>query len=89
MKFKHTDFHKAVATARTIARTIAQRRGYTVEDVMRQSRLPALCRVRWEIWHAAKKATGLGRPTLGKVFRRDQQTIYHGIKRHSGLSPLH
>jgi len=89
MKFKHIDFHKAVATARTIARKIAEARGYTVEDVMRQSRLPALCRVRWEIWAEAKKATGLGRPTLGKVFRRDPQTIYHGIRKRADLSPLH
>jgi chromosomal replication initiation ATPase DnaA len=88
MKFKHSEFHKAVATARTIAKTIAHRRGYTVDDVMRQSRLPELCRVRWEIWAEAKKATGLGRPTLGKVFRRDQQTIYHGIRKLAGLSPL-
>ena len=89
MKHKHTDFHKAVATAREIASTIAEARGYTLDDVMRQSRVPALCRVRWDIWYAAKKATGLGRPTLGKVFKRDPQTIYHGIQKRAALSPLH
>lgn len=89
MKHKHTDFHKAVATARELARTIAEARGYTIDDVMRQCRVPALCHLRWEIWDAVKKATGLGRPTLGKVFNRDAQTIYHGIQKRAGLSPLH
>jgi chromosomal replication initiation ATPase DnaA len=80
MKFKHTDFHKAVATARELAGTLAQARGYTIDDVIRQNRKRPLPQIRWEVWYTCKHDLGLGRTAIGKIFNRDPQTIYHGIK---------
>ena len=80
MKFKHTDFHKAVATARELAGTLAHARGYTVDDLIRQNRKRPLPQIRWEIWYTCKHDLGLGRTAIGKIFSRDPQTIYHGIK---------
>lgn len=80
MRFKHTDFHKAVATARELAGALAQARGYTIEDVIRQNRKRPLPQIRWEIWHTCKHELGIGRTVIGKIFNRNPQTIYHGIK---------
>jgi len=80
MRFKHTDFHNAVATARELAGTLAQARGYTVDDLIRQNRKRPLPQIRWEIWYACKHDLGLGRTAIGKIFKRDPQTVYHGIK---------
>ena len=56
--------------------------GLYVADIIGPSRKSWIVMARQAAMYRAYTETGLGRPTLARIFKRDVQTIWHGINAH-------
>jgi len=65
---------------RAIILDVAERHGIDPSDLHGPSRLPHLCRARWEAMQRLRDR-GLSLPMIGRMLNRDHKTVLHGLRR--------
>jgi hypothetical protein len=51
------------------------------DDVMGQSRMPHILKVRWAVWHVLRNDLQWSCPRIGKAFGKDRTTVDNGLMR--------
>lgn len=65
---------------RAIILEVAERHGVDATDLHGPSRLPHLCRARWDAMHRLRDR-GLTLARIGRMLNRDPKTVFHGLRR--------
>ncbi len=68
--------------ARTIIKAVGMKHGYSVKELLGNSRTKLIAEARQEAYYLVRYHTKLSLPQIAQMFNRDHSTVLYGIKRH-------